>query len=364
MTFSTNDPHFPEKKDIFLNELISLIEKSGFSINERKIRFSLNTQRQEVTGLVVNNKINVKREYYKTTRSMVDHIYHGMGADINGNPLSINAVEGRLAYINQLDKYDNIHREKKRNKSTLNGREREYRQFLFYKYFYAPTKPLIVTEGKTDVIYLKAAMKKMHIRYPKLIQKKKDGSFEFLVSFFQRSDRLEYLFGISQTGADAMKNIYDLYVEKNKNGLPCLYSSIQKKAKSSPLVPVILIFDNEQITKRPLKVFLSHIGKADILKTKCSECIRGNLFVVTNPLVKGLDECEIEDLFSDELLDLVLDGKTFDRKGSDSNTHFGKAIFAKYVAENYSFVDFSEFVPFLDTINQVILDFPNPKIGI
>lgn len=32
--------------------------------------------------------------------------------------------------------------------------------FLFFKYFYFNEKPLIITEGKTDILYIKAALKK------------------------------------------------------------------------------------------------------------------------------------------------------------------------------------------------------------
>ena len=49
------------------------------------------------------------------------------------------------------------------------------------------------------------------------------------------------------------------------------------------------------------------------------------LYVATNPLVGEKKECEIEDLFSPELLNIVLDGKTFCRKDKFDNTkYFGK----------------------------------------
>ena len=363
LTFSTNDPHFPELKDQFLQELALIVNKSGFCINESKTRFSFYTARQEVTGLVVNNRISIKREYYKSTRSMVDHIYRGLGAEIDGEPLSINAVEGRLAYINQVDKYDNIHREqkdKKRNYIKLNGREKEYRNFLFYKYFYAQHKPLLVTEGKTDIIYLKSALRNLYQRYPKLIRKKKDGSFEYLISFFQRSSRFEYLFNISIDGADTLANIYNYYV--GNNNCPNLFLLFGQKTKQKPSQPVILIFDNEQISERPLKKFLQRIKKPKLLKEKNAGFVTGNLFVVTNSLVEDKKESEIEDLFTEDLLKIEINGKTFDRKGKDSQNSFGKAIFANYIASHYMTIDFSAFIPFLDTINKIIEEYPKCEI--
>ena len=45
------------------------------------------------------------------------------------------------------------------------------------------------------------------------------------------------------------------------------------------------------------------------------------------------------------------------RTAEDTDQFYGKAIFSLYVAENYSTIDFSGFRPFLDTINQVIVDY-------
>lgn len=52
-------------------ELKKIIEKNGFVINEKKIFIQGNNQRQCVTGLIVNEKLNVPREYMALTRSML-----------------------------------------------------------------------------------------------------------------------------------------------------------------------------------------------------------------------------------------------------------------------------------------------------
>ena len=124
---------------------------------------------------------------------------------------------------------------------------------------------------------------------------------------------MKYLFNISIDGADTMSNIYNCYA--GKNGLPDLYSLFMEKTKTAPLMPVILIYDNEQINDRPLRKFLRIIRAPELLKEKCSARIIGNLFVVTNHLVNGKEECEIEDLFTEDLLKIEINGKTFDRKG-------------------------------------------------
>lgn len=48
-----------------------MIEKSGFSINTSKFRVQKRNERQKVTGLVVNEKVNVERKYLRVTRSLV-----------------------------------------------------------------------------------------------------------------------------------------------------------------------------------------------------------------------------------------------------------------------------------------------------
>jgi RNA-directed DNA polymerase len=53
------------------------IESNGFKINEEKFRLQVRTERQVVTGLTVNEKVNLDREYIRLTRAMID----GWGKD-------------------------------------------------------------------------------------------------------------------------------------------------------------------------------------------------------------------------------------------------------------------------------------------
>lgn len=52
----------------FRKELLRIITDQGFHIKESKIRLQKRAYRQEVTGLSVNNKINVSRKYIKDLR--------------------------------------------------------------------------------------------------------------------------------------------------------------------------------------------------------------------------------------------------------------------------------------------------------
>jgi hypothetical protein len=356
MTFSTNDSKFIDLKNIFLEEVTKEIKKSGFLVNNSKTRLVFRDSRQEVTGLVVNKKINVSRDYCKNTRAMADSFYKHGEFKINDYDGTIKQLEGRFAFINQLDYYNNKNDyEKKHTLWTLNSREKQYQKFLFYKYFFANSKPLIVTEGKTDICYLKAALKNNYSKYPQLVTKK-NNDFEFNISFLRRSKRLEYFLGIQQDGADTMKNIYNFY--SGNSNWPNLYRYFCKNSSLKSSFPVILIFDNEQESKRPLSKFTDYAKIQPKPLQSRYKSIIGNLYLLTNPLTKGKIECEIEDLFDETVLSCTIGGKTFSRsKDFDESKFYGKVIFSEYIIKNYTTIDFSEFTPMLDDLSTIIKEF-------
>ena len=165
MTFSTNDTKFAKHYEKFCDELSRLIMHEGFSLNHSKTRIQFKGRRQEVTGLVFNQKVGVPREFYKETRAMAHALYTNGEYSINGFKGTLNQLQGRFAYINAIDKHNNELSGRMEGKDPfrkLNGREKQFQRFLFYKYFFANPSPLIVTEGKTDILYIKAAMKNLY----------------------------------------------------------------------------------------------------------------------------------------------------------------------------------------------------------
>jgi RNA-directed DNA polymerase len=52
----------------FIKDMVNIIEEQRFSINPKKTRLQKSVYRQEVTGLVVNEKVNVRRRYIKQIR--------------------------------------------------------------------------------------------------------------------------------------------------------------------------------------------------------------------------------------------------------------------------------------------------------
>lgn len=369
LTFSTNDKKFLNLQERFYNEIFEEIERAGFNINEKKTRLQCKDSRQVVTGLVVNKKINVNRVYYKETRAMAHQLYKQGSFEINGEPATLNQLEGRLSFINQLTWYNNKIDNIKHHFNNLSTREREYQKFLFYKYFFANPNPLIVVEGKTDIVYLKSALKSLHHHYPNLVTKNHDGTFKYKISFLNKTKRLGYFLGIYQDGGIGLNNIYNFF--SSQKGSPDYLSYFKRISNALPSNPVILMFDNEIKSgkKRPIGKFLNHMQANDenrkILKDRYKINIIDNLYLLTVPLIEGKDECDIEDLFDETILSYKIKGKKFTKANKyDVSKYYGKEIFSKYILKNYIDINFNEFKPILDNINKIVDIYNDQLVGI
>ena len=158
LTFSTNDNNVLKNYNQFYKSLNKIIIKNGFEINSKKTKIIYFNSRQSVTGLVVNKKVNVNHIYYKKIRSRAYHLYKNGKFYIDDKEGSITQLEGCFSFINEIDKYNNkIKNSADKKFFHFSSREKEFQKFLFYKYFYANSKPLIVTEEKTDIVYIKSA---------------------------------------------------------------------------------------------------------------------------------------------------------------------------------------------------------------
>lgn len=379
MTFSTNDKHFIEHYDAFYKDLSGEILRAGFQINEEKTRLLYNDSRQEVTGLIVNNKISIKREYYKNTQAMAHSLYTNGFFTINREDGTISQLEGRFSFIDQIEKYNNSHDGEKHSAISLNHREKKYQEFLFYKNFCINSKPLIVTEGKTDILYIKSALRKMYLQYPDLIEKK-DNQWIYNLSFLHRSSKLSYFFDFSPDGADTMQNIYNLYMTHDKARVN-YYKCFREKYDLKMHQPVILLFDNEfekkDKSEKPVKKFIKKV-KTDKKNQKevpeeaeqIEETLRkelylhliGNLYVQVVPLAPSETSGEIEDLLGKDILNMEIGGRKFDRTGKeDKSSFYNKDILSKYVLSHYEEIDFSSFIPLLDTFRKIRNNFSVQK---
>lgn len=70
LTFSSNNDIL---NNSFIEKVERIIKNENFTINESKTRLKNSMERQAVTGLIVNHKLNVKREYLQKVRAMLNN---------------------------------------------------------------------------------------------------------------------------------------------------------------------------------------------------------------------------------------------------------------------------------------------------
>lgn len=74
LTFSSDVPF----QNGFLSHLDSIIKEEGFTINMEKVRLQLKNSRQEVTGITVNERVNVPQKFIREVRAML-HNWETLG---------------------------------------------------------------------------------------------------------------------------------------------------------------------------------------------------------------------------------------------------------------------------------------------
>jgi len=183
ITFSTNLEDFPKAigysstdSIVVGDELNKIIKSNGFQINEKKTNLQTPDMRQEVTGLIVNKFVNVRRKLVRQVRAMLyawekyglsaaesEHHtkYLSLPEDTDG-PDFRNVVRGKIEFIRMV---------RSNNKPGNNqGRQKNdyVAQKLLTKLFECllreGDKPIIRTEGHTDWMHLSAAWEKLKTR--------------------------------------------------------------------------------------------------------------------------------------------------------------------------------------------------------
>lgn len=130
------------KKGRFMLELERIIKEQGFTINEAKTRLQKRGDRQEVTGIIVSDKLNVTQKYVRDIRNIL-YMWDRYGYNVayskffpkykeekghikKGNPDLINVIDGKLRYLKMVkgeedSVYSKLHAkfEKLANKDTI-----------------------------------------------------------------------------------------------------------------------------------------------------------------------------------------------------------------------------------------------------
>lgn len=376
LTFSTNKKDFPRELAVLASdlnniwnigkELNEIISKNRFSINSKKTRMQYKESRQDVTGLIVNDKVNIRSEYWRTVRAMTNALFKTgdfyiktFETDKNGNVIevktkgNIEQLNGMFTFINSIDSFNKQKNKKQKTKpkeindAILNSRELYYKRFLFFKEFYSPTLPLIICEGKTDNIYIKYALLSLSTKFPQLIENKK-----IKIKFFKYTPTFEFFFP-SKGGVGDLKNFI---AGDKKKSIPSYAENFEYYKATPTKNPVIILIDNDE-------------GANDIFALiknmkKSSEQINGshnfyyiskNLYVVAIPKINN-KETMIEDYFDEETLNTKINRKKFSRKNTyDKNYEYGKAWFAEQVIKpNWSHINFERFELILKRIELVL----------
>lgn len=79
ITFSSNHNVYQKDSD-FITELERIVKEQGFTINPSKTRLQKRGYKQEVTGIIVNEKLNVPRHYIKQLRMSI-HLLEQYGEE-------------------------------------------------------------------------------------------------------------------------------------------------------------------------------------------------------------------------------------------------------------------------------------------
>lgn len=363
------------------NKLRSEITRAGFSINDKKTRIQYKDSRQDVTGLIVNKKPNVKNEYWRTVRSQCHSLFRTgsftkkmADGEVEGN---INELEGQLNFIDQIDRYNRmrqkpalnpkyaLERDKKKDlkytKHLLNGREKTFRRFLYYRLFYANDKPTFLCEGKTDNVYLKSAISELVANYPNLASPKSaTKDYELLVRFVEYSKRTRFLLELFG-GADYLKG----FIGRFEN-----LSNFYKGPK--PKHPVIVILDNDEGPQGLLnyvkkisstKIFPSKLDiKTDIRKADFLHVV-SNLYIVLTPLGLKGEQTDIEYLFDDATRLKQYNNKCFNTVAKrDKDNDLGKDSFANHIIKaQKGDINFDGLIPLLERVVRAMAHYDSIK---
>ena len=362
LTISTNKASLPKCIAFSLDEklakwhvgkeLRSAIERSGFEINESKFRVQLYFNRQSVTGLVVNKKPNINRDYIRHVRSMVNNycktstlFSHGNEAkrdgDISIQPKHLRGMLNHIFWVKGREfKYRRFTEKEKDIEPSF---VKVYRRFLDYYSFFDTQNPVLLFEGKTDSIYVKCALKKIGQNFPSLFDSgKKEG---YRVSFFKYTKHslpVQRLGG----GCGDIKLLLANFSRRT-----------EKFSEEKRLGPLIVVVDNDQAA-RPLfsaiKEMTKSAAKVDGMEDFYD--LGNRLFLVVVPKGRNKGDFPIEYLFTKTVLETKINNKALSLEDNfDEDKYYGKYVFAeKIVRPNEDVIDFSGFLPLLQRISAAI----------
>jgi RNA-directed DNA polymerase len=382
ITFSTSKSQFSgliafysgkEGKFVLGEGLREIIEQNGFSVNESKVRLRTQYQHQEVTGITVNEKLNVRRKYVRQIRAML-HAWEKYGLELaqeefcnkrklEGSEISYRDVvkgkieflgnvkgEGDPIYVKFLEKLKQLAPKmissQKLERAHAQLEESKHKEKLICN---------IWTEGPTDVMHLKAALKDLQNK----------GHFQDLEIRFEDD------------------------IDQNNWSASRLLDRCKFSSDVPNLIPMIAIFDHDESKiireahdeTRGYKIWRNNVysfaipiprhreGERDICiehyykdaEIKRWDSEKRRLFLWNEFSYKTLKHREDKSLHSGRRYDednqklKVIDSDVFNSQEKNvalSKRSFASNIFEK--KENFDDFDFTEFVAIFDIIRKIL----------
>ncbi|MBD3663778.1 retron Ec67 family RNA-directed DNA polymerase/endonuclease [Sulfitobacter aestuariivivens] len=337
------------------DKLRHTIFSSGFKINKSKTRMQVYWSRQDATGLVVNAKVNVPREYVKTARAQCHQLITKgsvfnkeelWGQDVKV-PYDPAKLQGKLSHIFNIKGQDLNFERQKGSLKTWPNFYRDYRSFLDYQSFGSSPKPVFLFEGKTDNIYIRCALNSLAADYPELIS---DGApKQLMVRLFNYSRPTNAVQQLAGGTGDLqlLINNYEL--------------RLRGFSAATLAFPVILVVDNDKGSTDLFKAAGSKSDtKAKVDGSQPFYHITKNLYLVPTPTPKGMVESYIETFLPNSVLKKKLGKKTFHlpEKGFDVTKHFGKVLLAEQIVQRQQkAISFVGFKPLLDNMRAAMQDY-------
>jgi RNA-directed DNA polymerase len=392
LTFSTNEAVFPRAiAEVNAShvakagkDLEKIVTHNDFQLNPDKTRLQYHDSRQMVTGLVVNRRVNIPYDYRHRVRAMAHAlfskgVYEIRDGEGSSTPGTLEQLHGIFSFIDSIDlrqafirfansdkrgdlgrPIDKISvrefgRMTSKHMPALTARELLFRRFLVFKELYGTTKPIVVCEGETDIIYLLHAIHSLGDKFPQLIGPPAPGKSQLKVRLFRYvNTRSGRLLGLGSGGGTVLRSLIESYMKESQRFL----------APPSSF-PCILLLDNDSGADA-VEGILKKYGKT--FPANGFVQVAHNLYVMRTPLRPGKPQTAIEDFFTQKTLSLKVDGKSFHgpKAGFDPAKHYNKVVFAhKVVKPNKASINFSQFASilkvFVDIINDCAGKPPTPK---
>jgi RNA-directed DNA polymerase len=368
LTFSTRRREFPvalaDMDDtgslVVGKRLRDLVEAHGFTVNETKTRLALYSQRQRVTGLIVNEEVNVSRDYVRDLRMALyiwrqygleaaTERYHGAHPPRNAPPDKASpelpqVLAGRIQYVGSVKGWsDPVYRRLATQLSELDER------FQPHSFRSLETKQTAVlyTEGKTDPMHLLAAQEYFHAA----------GDFENLE-----------LVTVDATPAGGGKKLLDLTraLALTRQDVPAVsvFDSDEKNVLEDAVGPT----GSRNHTNRVGAVAIRHPQWRDENMPLCIEMLyRDDDLQLVDPHNRRIYLLEefnpttgfhlVDALNTPNIKSRTLVREEVYKHGSDKSLALSKIRFAEYVEAHtppYDAIDFEGFRPTFDAIQDMV----------